>query len=101
MVWALVVTFLAVTTVRNEVFAESDRGVRAVVALDDRLIAVGTDQQNRVAVWVSNDGEAWERASNSPELTDIDVRSADVFQGRVMVAGQTTDTDEGSGADVR
>lgn len=94
-VWALVVTFLAVTTVRNEVFAESDRGVRAVVALDDRLIAVGTDQQNRVAVWVSNDGEAWERASNSPELTDIDVRSADVFQGRVMVAGQTTDTDEG------
>lgn len=85
----------ALSTIQEELFAGTVEGVRAVTEFTGGLVAVGTDDAGHVAVWLSPDGELWDRAENSAELDAVDVSDVTVFNGDILVIGQAEDTGEG------
>jgi hypothetical protein len=92
---AFVFGVTALTTIQEELFASAVEGVRAVTEFNGGLVAVGTDDAGQVAVWLSPDGELWDRAEHSPELDAIDVSDVTVFNGDILVIGQAEDTGQG------
>jgi hypothetical protein len=92
---AFVFGVTALSTIQEEVFTSSVEGVRAVTEFNGGLVAVGTDDVGHVAVWVSPDGELWDRAEHSAELDAIDVSDVTVFNGELLVIGQAEETGQG------
>jgi len=91
---AVVVASAAFGTIQEELFGTTVQGVRGVALFDTGLIAVGTDDAGHVAVWVSPDGESWDRADHSEALGGVDVSDVTVFGEQILVVGQGTDTGE-------
>jgi hypothetical protein len=92
---AFVVGVTALSTIQEEMFASTVEGVRAVTEFDGGLVAVGTDDAGQVAVWLSPDGELWNRAEYSAELDSVDVSDVTVFNGDILVIGQAEETGRG------
>jgi hypothetical protein len=92
---AFFVGVTALSTIQEEVFASTVEGVRAVTEFNGGLVAVGTDDAGQVAVWLSPDGEQWNRAEHSAELDAVDVSDLTVFNGEILVIGQAEETGQG------
>jgi hypothetical protein len=92
---AFFVGVTALITIQEEVFASTVEGVRAVTEFNGGLVAVGTDDAGQVAVWLSPDGEQWNRAEHSAELDAVDVSDLAVFNGEILVIGQAEETGQG------
>jgi hypothetical protein len=92
---AFVAGVTALSTIQEELFAGTVKGVRAVSEFNGGLIAVGTDDAGQVAVWQSPDGEHWNRVEDSAELDAVDVSDLIVFNGAILVIGQAEETGQG------
>ena len=92
---ALVFGVTALSTIQEEVFASTVEGVRVVTEFNGGLVAVGTDDAGHVAVWLSPDGELWNRAEHSTEFDAVDVSDVTVIGGDILVIGQAEDTGQG------
>jgi hypothetical protein len=82
----------ALSTVHEEVFTSTVEGVRVVTEFNGGLVAVGTDDVGQVAVWLSPDGELWNRAEHSAELDAIDLSDVTVFNGDILVIGRAEES---------
>lgn len=92
---AVTVGTVAFSTIQEDLFATTAQGARKVAVFDGGLIAVGTDDAGQVAVWVSRDGESWDRADHSEVLAGIDVSDVAQFGDQALVVGQAADSGEG------
>ena len=89
---AFVVGATALSTIQEEVFASTVEGVRVVTEFNGGLVAVGTDDAGQVAVWLSPDGELWNRAEHSSELDAVEVSDVTVFNGDILVIGRAEES---------
>jgi hypothetical protein len=92
---ALVLGWMGFDVIQQELFAAEVEGVRSVAVVDSGLAAVGTDNDGHVAVWLSGDGESWDRVDHSGSLAGVEVRDVAAFDGQILVIGQDTDTGQG------
>lgn len=87
---------MAIGTIQEEVFDSPLQGALAVVATDNGLIAVGNDASGNAVVWLSESGESWVRSEHSDALAGVDVADVAVFESRVLVVGQDSETGMGT-----